>query len=93
MSVTTDSAAALEPPANRTMVILLQLFGEILGIPDVTVNDDFFDLGGHSLLGLRLISRIHTELAVELELYHLFEAPTVAQLAREVEMARADGPS
>jgi acyl carrier protein len=93
MSLTPDSAAALEPPADRNKVILLQLFSEILGVPDVTVSDDFFELGGHSLLGLRLINRVRTELSVDLELYHLFDAPTVAELALEVEVAaHVSGP-
>ncbi|WP_431947425.1 phosphopantetheine-binding protein [Micromonospora marina] len=68
---------------------LLELFSEILAVPDVTVDDDFFDLGGHSLLGMRLVNRVRAELGVDLELYHLFDAPTVTELAREVEAASA----
>jgi acyl carrier protein len=60
----------------------------LLGIPEVGVHDNFFLLGGHSLLGTQLIVRIRDAFGVDLGLRTLFDSPTVAELASEIERAR-----
>ncbi|WP_297823662.1 non-ribosomal peptide synthetase [Segetibacter sp.] len=69
--------------AARTIVEnkLTVIWQQLLGIDLISVYDNFFDLGGHSLLGMRLISAIRKELEVELSIKDLFNYPTIASLS------------
>jgi len=57
----------------------------VIGRPDINVEDDFFLVGGHSLLGTQVVVRARDAFGVELTLFHLFETRTVARLAETVE--------
>ncbi|MFK0100568.1 non-ribosomal peptide synthase/polyketide synthase [Streptomyces sp. NPDC091040] len=80
-------------PRSAVEHLLAGLFAEVLGTAEVGLEESFFDLGGHSLLGTRLIARARSVLGVELRLSDLFDAPTVARLAARVDAAGQARPA
>jgi acyl carrier protein len=93
LPATAGPEAACSAELTETGAALLQLWAALLGRPDVGPDDDFFAVGGHSLLGMRLVAAVGDRLGVELPLICIFEAPTVRHLARRVEESRAAGPA
>jgi acyl carrier protein len=69
-------------PRDETESRIAAIWQEVLGIDRVGIHDNFFDLGGNSLVGLKVVARIKRELAAEVSAVILFEGPTVASLAR-----------
>jgi len=63
---------------------LIEVFAEALGVPQIPLTANFFDLGAHSLLIAEVHSRLQDKLAREISLVDLFEFPTVASLARHL---------
>jgi hypothetical protein len=68
-------------PRNEVEVMIATVWQELLGIEAIGVDDDFFAIGGDSLLGIRVVSRLRDIFPVELSPATLFESPTVARLA------------
>src|SRR5262249_23446293 len=75
------SGVAYRAPRDQRERVLAALFGEVLGVTRVGIDDGFFDLGGHSLSAMRLVARVRAELGVEVPIRAVFDAPTVAGLA------------
>ncbi|NBE93526.1 amino acid adenylation domain-containing protein, partial [Nonomuraea sp. KC401] len=71
-------------PRTRTEAAVCAVLGEVLGTGPVGVDDDFFALGGHSLLLVRLAAALRARLGADLPVGDLFAAPTAAALARRI---------
>ncbi|WP_163871153.1 condensation domain-containing protein, partial [Myxococcus eversor] len=78
---------AFLPPSSPTEVQLASLWLQLLRVERVGLNDSFFALGGHSLLATQLVSRIRSSFGAELPLRAVFEAPSLAALARRIDSA------
>jgi len=77
-------------PRTATEEVLADLWTEVLGIERAGINDDFFALGGHSLMATQLLSRVQKIFHVELPLRKLFETPTVLGLVDALTDAYGD---
>ena len=72
-------------PRNPVEERLAAILAPLLGLDKVSMEDNFFLLGGHSLLGTQLIARVRDAFGIELTLRTLFDAPTVSKLAAQIE--------
>ncbi|MFF4591812.1 non-ribosomal peptide synthase/polyketide synthase [Amycolatopsis sp. NPDC001319] len=84
------TAGGREPRTDRERE-LRDLFAAVLAVPAPSIDDDFFALGGHSLLVMRLVSRIRAA-GAEISVRDVFEAPTVASLAERLTAPTGDRP-
>jgi acyl-coenzyme A synthetase/AMP-(fatty) acid ligase/acyl carrier protein len=78
-------------PRNELERQLADIWQELLALPQVGVFNSFFELGGHSLLAMRLMTQVESRFGVKLELRSLFQNPTIAALAEQIE--KPQGPS
>ena len=72
-------------PETQTQKVLAEIWAEVLGIEQIGIHDNFFDLGGHSLMATQVMSRVRNTFYLELSLSKLFEKPTIVQLSTALE--------
>src|SRR5581483_6061187 len=87
-----ELASPYVAPQTEIERVIASIWQELLQRENIGAEENFFELGGHSLLATRVMSRLRELLKVELPLRTLFEAPTVAELARQVELSLGSRP-
>ena len=73
------------PPRTDTERLLAEIWSKVLGVEDIGINDNFFALGGHSLMAVRLFAEIERKLGVRLPVSALFQTATIIGLAELVD--------
>jgi len=76
-------------PTSEVEQTTAQILERLFGIERIGIHDDFFQLGGNSLMAIQLVSQLRKAFAVELPLSKLFESPTIAGLAISIDESRA----
>ena len=77
-------------PTTPIETALAQIWSQILRVENIGINDSFFSLGGHSMLGTQVMSRVRQEFQVDVPLRDLFDRPTIAGLAAAIEKSQAE---
>jgi amino acid adenylation domain-containing protein len=76
------------PPCNPVEALIAGIWTSVLHIKPIGIHDDFFELGGHSLLATQMITRVRTELGIEVPLRMVFQAPVLADFAAQIQRLR-----
>jgi acyl carrier protein len=84
-------AEAFVAPRTPTEEVLAGIWTTMLGLEQVGVHDNFFEVGGHSLLAVQVVSRLRDAVQIEVPLRALFDMPTVAGLAEHIDTMRQAG--
>jgi amino acid adenylation domain-containing protein len=85
-----QAASTYRPPTDEMEALIAGIWQEVLGLEQVGVDDNFFDLGGHSLALVQLQKKLKDRLAREVSIVELFRSPTVSSLARSLNEGVAD---
>lgn len=85
-----DNLYKYKSPRDKVDEMLVRIWSELLGRDNIGINDNFFDLGGHSLKATVLITKIHKEFNVQVPLKELFKLPTIEGLGNYIKNANKD---
>ncbi|HYW12687.1 MAG TPA: phosphopantetheine-binding protein, partial [Longimicrobium sp.] len=77
-------------PRSEVEEILAAIWTEVLGVERIGMHDHFFDLGGYSILGVKVVSRVQEAFGVSLPLHTLFQAPTIESLSQAIARAQLE---
>jgi aryl carrier-like protein len=77
---------------SEVEAILAGIWQEVIGVAEVRREDNFFDLGGHSVLVTQMLTRLRRNLGIELTLRNVFESPTLGELARIIDRHLVEAP-
>ncbi len=79
-----------DPPQHRVIEEVREIWQEVLRVDDIGVDEDLYDLGGHSLTITQIIARTRRRLGVEVSLDVFFDNPTITGMAEEVTRLRGE---
>ncbi len=88
-----ESRGPFAAPRTAVEQTVAKAWADVLGLPAVGLADNFFDLGGHSLLAAQVVTRLNASLAGAVSVRALFDQPTLAAFAREVERRLENNPT
>ena len=72
------------PPSTPTEIALANIWSKVLGIEQFSIWDDFFEMGGYSLMATQVVSRINPHFQIKVLMRSLFEHPTIATLPEHI---------
>src|SRR5207237_9401150 len=79
--------ARRDAPRDETESRICAIWQDALGIDEIGVHDSFADLGGHSLIAIRIVAQLRQAFDLELPMRALFDAPTIAELSARIQRA------
>lgn len=80
-----DAATAYSAPRSSSEAAIASIWEEVLGMRNLGTDDDFFDVGGHSLSAIQIVSRLQDKFGVEVPIRALFDNPSIGGLAAEID--------
>ena len=86
-----EAEGEITRPRTPLEEVLAAMWADVLNLDEVGIDDDFFEIGGHSILVTQLVSRLRVTFQIELPMRTFFESPTVAQLAKAILSRREQG--